>query len=84
MERHLAKEFMPLFIENGIFNKDYREGLPIRKVLRALDTENSLDKIPYVHAERKSKITNWYFRPLLLSHQNVCVLFSYSFATSVL
>lgn len=51
----------------GIFNKDYREGLPIRKVLRALDTENSLDKIPYVHAERKSKITNWYFRPLLLS-----------------
>lgn len=63
----LAKEFMPLFIENGIFNKDYREGLPIRKVLRALDTENSLDKIPYVHAERKSKITNWYFRPLLLS-----------------
>ena len=29
----LAKEFMPLFIENGIFNKDYREGLPIRKVL---------------------------------------------------
>ena len=60
----LAKEFMPLFIENGIFNKDYREGLPIRKVLRALDTENSLDKIPYVHAERKSKITNWYFRPL--------------------
>ena len=30
----LAKEFMPLFIENGIFNKDYREGLPIRKVLR--------------------------------------------------
>ena len=41
----LAKEFMPLFIENGIFNKDYREGLPIRKVLRALDTENSLDKM---------------------------------------
>ena len=30
----LAKEFMPLFIKNGIFNKDNREGLPIRKVLR--------------------------------------------------
>ena len=63
----LAKEFMPLFIKNGIFNKDYKEGLPIRKILRALDDENSLDKIPYVHAERKPKITNWYFRPLFLS-----------------
>ena len=63
----LAKEFMPLFIKNGIFNKDNREGLPIRKVLRDLDTENSLDKIPYVHTERKPKTINWYFRPLLLS-----------------
>lgn len=63
----LAKEFMPLFIKNGIFNKDNREGLPIRKVLRNLDTENSLDKIPYVHAERKPKTINWYFRPLFLS-----------------
>ena len=63
----LAKEFMPLFIENGIFNKDNREGLPIRKVLRNLDAENSLDKIPYVHAERKPKTTNWYFHHLFLS-----------------
>ena len=62
----LAKEFMPLFIENGIFNEDNKKGLPIRKVLRALDAENSLNKIPYVHAERKLKITNWYFRPLCL------------------
>lgn len=66
-EMTLAKEFMHLFIKNGIFNKDYKEGLPIRKILRALDDENSLDKIPYVHAERKPKITNWYFRPLFLS-----------------
>lgn len=60
-----AKEFMTLFIEYSIFNKDNREGLPIRKVLRELDKENSLDKIPYIHAER-TKITNWYFRPLCL------------------
>lgn len=60
----LAKEFMPLFIKNGIFNKDNREGLPIRKVLRDLDTENSLDKIPYVHTERKPKTINWYFQTL--------------------
>jgi len=62
----LAKEFMPLFIENGIFNKDNREGLPIRKLLRDLDAEKSLDKIPYVYTERKLKTTNWYFRPLCL------------------
>ncbi|RJV33912.1 hypothetical protein DWY55_18185, partial [Bacteroides sp. AF25-38AC] len=34
-EMTLAKEFMHLFIKNGIFNKDYKEGLPIRKILRA-------------------------------------------------
>lgn len=62
----LAKEFMPLFINNGIFNKDYREGLPIRKILRNLDAENSLDKIPYAYAERKSKTTYCFFRPLCL------------------
>lgn len=42
----LAKEFMPLFIKNGIFNKDNREGLPIRKVLRDLDTEIHWTKFP--------------------------------------
>ena len=30
-----AKEFMGLFIKKGIFNKDCRGGLPIRKLLRA-------------------------------------------------
>lgn len=71
----LAKEFMPLFIEKSIFNKDYRDGLPIRKVLRELDDEDLLDKIPYVHVERKTKNANWYFRPLCLLFVIFSVIF---------
>jgi hypothetical protein len=59
--RILAKEFMPLFIKAGIFVKDERGGLPIRKILRALDKANQLHRIPYVIADRKQTNTNWYF-----------------------
>ncbi len=59
-----AKDFMPLFIEKGIFTKDHRSGLPIRQVLRELDAENQLHRIPYVRAEHKQKNTFWYFAPL--------------------
>lgn len=55
-----AKDMMPAFINAGIFTKDIKKGLPFRKVLRALDEENALDKIPFVHAERKEKSTYWY------------------------
>ena len=55
-----AKDIMPAFINAGIFTKDIKKGLPFRKVLRALDQENALDKIPYIHAERKEKDTYWY------------------------
>lgn len=66
-EKHLdsgkiaAKEFMNLFIENGIFKRNNKDGLPIRQLLRELDKENQLNKIPYVYAERKEKNVNWYF-----------------------
>jgi hypothetical protein len=55
-----AKEIMPALINAGIFSKDHKKGLPLRKVLRELDKENSLDKIPFVHAERKEKNIYWY------------------------
>lgn len=60
-----AKELMPLFIKNGIFPKDYkdRSGLPIRKLLRKLDKDNKLTRIPYIVAERKDKNTYWFFAP---------------------
>ncbi|MEO9484560.1 MAG: hypothetical protein ABJG47_13975 [Ekhidna sp.] len=56
-----VKELMPYFIEAGVFAKDQKKGLPIRKVLRALDDQDALDKIPLVHPERKDKNTHWYF-----------------------
>lgn len=58
-----AMDLMPEFVKAGIFNKDYeREGLPIRNLLRKLDRNNELGKIPSVLPERKSKNTNWYFQ----------------------
>ncbi len=56
-----VKALMPDFIKAGIFVADEKNGLPIRKILRALDKENGLKKIPRVHAERKAKDVYWYF-----------------------
>ncbi|NPD47610.1 mismatch-specific DNA-glycosylase [Lentimicrobium sp. S6] len=59
-----AKNLMPEFIKAGIFNKDQRGGLPIREILRELDTRNELSRIPYVLPERKKVNTYWYFVPI--------------------
>ncbi|MGM0580734.1 MAG: hypothetical protein ACQETL_08640 [Bacteroidota bacterium] len=56
-----AKELMPFFVKQGIFEKDHRNGLPIRNILRNLDKAKQLNKIPYALARRKIKNTNWYF-----------------------
>lgn len=55
-----VKAIMPALIEAGVFNKDEKKGLPIRKVLRKLDLESKLTKIPTVHAERRLDSTYWY------------------------
>lgn len=55
-----VKDIMPALINAGIFTKDTKKGLPFRKILRTLDQEDSLDKIPFVHAERIEKNTYWY------------------------
>lgn len=57
----LAKDLMPQFVAVGIFEKDVKNGLPIRKVLRSLDEKQLLNLIPYAVAERKPKNTNWFF-----------------------
>lgn len=57
----MAKDLMPFFIREKIFNKDHREGLPIRSLLRDLDADNQLNLIPSVLAERKDQNTNWFF-----------------------
>ena len=55
-----AKAIMPELIKAGVFNKDEKKGLPIRKVFRKLDKEEQLSKIPAVHAERRSENVYWY------------------------
>lgn len=56
-----AKTIMSALIEAGIFTKDEKKGLPIRKVLRNLDKESNLAKIPTAHAERRPNSVYWYF-----------------------
>jgi len=55
-----AKSIMSELIKAGIFNKDEKKGLPIRKVFRKLDKEEVLHKIPSVHVERRSENMYWY------------------------
>ena len=56
-----AFKLMGLFIDKGIFNKDHRNGLPIRNVLRKLNNEGRLHDIPYAHRELKQKNIYWTF-----------------------
>lgn len=56
-----AKDMMPNFMQAGIFEKDIKKGLPIRKVLRALDRKNELHLIPAAYGVKKLKNTNWFF-----------------------
>ena len=56
-----AKELMPYFIDAEIFNKNPKDGLYIREILRELDRRNKLHLIPYVFPERKKTNTYWYF-----------------------
>jgi len=55
-----AKAIMPALVKAGIFIKDEKNGMPLRRVLRELDKDNALDKIPFVHAERSGENTYWY------------------------
>ena len=55
-----AKKIMPDLIKAGVFVKDIKAGKPLRDILRELDKNNALDKIPFVHAEREDKNTYWY------------------------
>lgn len=58
-----AKDLMGLFVEKGIFNKDYsRPGLPIRNLLRELDTENKLSLLKNCKVVRNHINRNWYFK----------------------
>ena len=55
-----AKEIMPALVKAGVFRKDEKSGMPLRKVLRALDEIDGLEQIPFVHPQRIDKNTYWY------------------------
>ena len=55
-----VKDIMQDLVKAGVFTKDQKKGLPLRKVLRALDKENALSTIPSVHAERTETAIYWY------------------------
>jgi hypothetical protein len=57
-----AKDMMPYFIKGGVFEKEVKNGLPIRAVLRQLDVKNEFHQIPFAFAERKATNTNWFFQ----------------------
>ena len=59
-----AKDMMPQFIQAGVFDKDRKEGLPIRDLLRDLDAKNCLHQIPFITVIRRSKNRYWYFSPI--------------------
>jgi len=56
-----AKKIMYYLVQAEVFTKDVKNGLPLRKVLRKLDADNQLSKIPLLHAERVHDNTYWYF-----------------------
>jgi hypothetical protein len=56
-----AKAIMPGLIKAGVFIKDVKKGLPLRKVLRSLDQDKALDSIPLLHVERNEDTVYWYF-----------------------
>ncbi|MEA3505039.1 MAG: hypothetical protein U9R32_07570 [Bacteroidota bacterium] len=58
-----AKDLMPAFISAGVFAKDHKNGMPIRKILRELDKTNQLNLIPSIHADRGPHSVYWYFIP---------------------
>jgi hypothetical protein len=58
------KDLMPILVQKGYFNKDHRDGLPLRNVLRELDEQNMLYLLPQVSVERKASNRFWYFNAL--------------------
>jgi hypothetical protein len=56
-----VKKLMPSLIAAGVFEKDIKNGLPLRKVLRDLDNDEQLNEIPRAYADRTGRDIYWYF-----------------------
>ena len=62
VEEARPKDVMPVLIEHGIYARDYKNGLPLRKLLRELDDSGQLSLMKTVHVERRAKNRLWFFR----------------------
>ncbi len=58
------KELMESLIALGFFEKDHREGQPLRNILRDLDESNKLYLLPQVEKEMKAQNIWWSFEPV--------------------
>jgi hypothetical protein len=58
------KDLLPILIEKGFFKKDHRDGLPLREILRDLDSNDELYLLPQLRADRKDKNVSWFFNAL--------------------
>lgn len=56
-----AKRIMPDLVKKGVFSRDIKNGMPLRQVLRALDSSGQLEQIPRAHGERFGLDIYWYF-----------------------
>ncbi len=55
------RDLMPYMVQKSVFNRDYREGLPLRKVLRELDQSGKLGLIRGLRMERQLANRRWFF-----------------------
>ena len=62
-KRKVARNIEKLF-DIDYKNKDKRNGLPLRNLLRQLDEDNLLYLIPQVSVERKDKNRYWFFNAI--------------------
>ena len=57
------KELLPFLVEKGVYDiVDQRNGSYLRELLRALDDENELYRIPQLYFERKDINRLWFFK----------------------
>ena len=56
------KDLLPYLVKRGVFSRDYREGLPLRRILRKLDKLGKLSLIRGLRVERgKTNYRQWFF-----------------------
>ncbi|MGW1456605.1 hypothetical protein ACWBC2_16590 [Salegentibacter agarivorans] len=58
------KDLMPILIEKGFFKQDHRNGLPLRNLLRELESSGKLYLIPQANFVQKEQNKFWYFNAL--------------------